>query len=284
MSSYLKAEGVDVAKTRTAYGELAQLNAKYGELATDAGLAAAGFLPPPAGTAADIASLGRSIWMGNWGSALFDVVGLVPIVGDAAKAGKIANRLNDLRRSLDVAKTGMQRAFGKTQKAATKYWDDAVKANKKAYEEALKKCNGKKECRELAANAKGPQYGNTPKSGANGDWVKGERGDGVWKPSNGGPSITYKNGFPDYGPHSAGDVQIPMRGNTTTDFTAATQAHRDKIGDPNWKLPKDYTWHHKEDGVTMQLIPKNVHATGGGASTPHMGGASLYSGSNAAEF
>jgi hypothetical protein len=38
------------------------------------------------------------------------------------------------------------------------------------------------------------------------------------------------------------------------------------------------------EGVTMELIPQNIHATGGGASTPHMGGASLYEGSNASEF
>lgn len=284
MSGYLQREGVDVTKTRAAHAELAALNAKYGELATDAALAAGGALPPPFGTAADVASLGRSLWKGDWGGALLDVAGLVPIVGDGAKGAKIANRLNDLRKSLDVAQTGMQRAFGKTQAAARKYWDDAIKSNKTAYEEALKACNGSKACREAAAAKKGPQYKNTPTSGKNGEWVSGERGDGVWKPANGGPSITYKDGFPNYGPHSKGDVQIPMRGNTSSDFRDADAAMRDKLGDPNWQRPRDHTWHHNEDGTTMQLIPKNVHATGGGASTPHMGGASLYDGSNATQF
>lgn len=289
MSGYLQREGVDIDTTRTAYGELAQLNNKYGELAADAALAAGGVLPPPAGTAVDIVSLGRSLWKGDWGGALFDVVGLVPIVGDGAKAAKITNRLNDLRKAVDVANTGMRRMFTKTNDAARKYWDDLIAKNRKAYEDALKHCDNTRACREAAAAKKGPQYNNTPTSGKNGEWVSGERGDGVWKPANGGPSIKYENGFPQYGDHAIASADIPMKGNTTTDFTAARNAAeeqlRAKFGD-NWKngWKQDYTWHHSENGTTMQLIPKSVHATGDGASTPHMGGASLYDGSNQTAF
>lgn len=290
MSQYLSREGVDVSTTRTAFGELQQLNQKYGELAADATLAGASALPPPAGTAADLASLGRSLWRGNWGDALFDVVGLVPLGGDAIKGARVLNKLNDFRRALDVAKTGVARAMAGTKRAAGKYWDDVVKANRKAYDDALRKCNGSRACKEAAAVHKGPQYKNTPKSGDNGEWVSGERGDGVWKPANGGPEVAYRNGFPDYSPHSAAEVDIPMRGNRTTDFTAATNAAeprlREMYGD-NWRngWKNDYTWHHSENGTTMQLVPNSIHATGNGASTPHMGGASMYGGgSNAAEF
>ena len=278
---------LDPAKTRTAYDELQQLNSKYGELATDAALAAGGALPPPAGTAADVASLGRSLWKGDWGGALLDVVGFVPIVGDAAKAGKIANKLNDLRRALDVAGAGMTRQFRRTKEVAAQYWDDVLATNRRAYDDALKNCTTPA-CRESAALLKGPQYHNTPKSGANGQW-NGERGDGVWNPTNGGPSITYSKGFPDYSPHVysrngvSGDVEIPMQG-TRSDFSTADRAMRDKLGDPNWRRPRNHTWHHKEDGVTMQLIPSNVHATGSGASTPHMGGSSMHGGGQAQEF
>lgn len=284
MSSYLAREGVDIGQTRTAYGELQQLNQKYGELATDVGLAAGGALPPPFGTAADVASLGRSLWKGDWGGALFDVVGFVPIFGDAAKAGRIANKLVDLKRGVDAAASGVARMMNKTKSAATKYWDDIIKRNKAAYEEALKKCNGSKACKEAAALKKGPQYANTPKDGPNGSWTKGERGDGTWTPTNGGPPVEYKNGFPDYKPFSKGEVDIPMQGNRTSDFTNADKAMREKLGDPNWERPSGHTWHHNENGVTMELIPQNVHATGGGASTPHMGGASLHDGSQTAEF
>jgi len=34
--------------------------------------------------------------------------------------------------------------------------------------------------------------------------------------------------------------------------------------------PKDYTWHHVEDGKTMQLVPTDIHDT-----FPHIGGASV---------
>jgi hypothetical protein len=284
MSGYLAKEGVDVNKTRSAYEQLGQLNAKYGEIAADATLAAAGFLPPPAGTAADVVSLGRSLWKGDWGGALFDVIGLVPIAGDAAKAGKIANKLSDLRKSLDVANSAMGKVFNKTKDAAAKYWDDIAKKNRKTYDDAIKGCKDKK-CRDAQAGKKGPQYNNTPTDGANGTW-KGERGDSVWEPSaaKGGPPVTYKNGFPDYSPHAQQSVEIPMRGDRTNDFTAADNAVRQKTGNADWERPDTHTWHHKEDGVTMELIPKSVHATGGGASTPHMGGASMYSGGNAADF
>lgn len=282
MSQALAQGGVDPAKVRTAWDELGQLSSKYGELALDAGLAAGGALPPPFGTAVDVVSLGKSIFTGDWGGALLDLVGFVPLIGDGAKAGKIVNRLNDLRRSIDVASSGLKRSFQRTKEIARKYWDDIAKKNRAAYEEAIKKCTTK-ECRQQAALSKGPQYKNTPKDGPNGRW-EGERGDGTWVPADGSPPIEYKNGFPDYSPHSAGNVDIPMQGNTTTDFANADKAMREQLGDPNWNRPSNYTWHHNENGTTMQLIPKNIHATGGGATTPHMGGASLYSGQQAQEF
>lgn len=282
MGSNLAAAGVDVNQTRSAFGELQQISSKYGELAADTALAAGGALPPPFGTAADIGALGRSLWKRDWGGALFDVVGFVPIIGDAAKGTRIANKLNDLRRSLDVASSAVTRSLNKTKEVAAKYWDDIAKRNRQAYEDAIKNCPDKA-CRDGKAILKGPQYRNTPVDGPNGQW-KGERGDSVWQPSDGRPPVTYKNGFPNYSPYSQGDVSIAMKGNETTDFTAATKAYREQIGDQDWKLPKDMTWHHKEDGVTMQLVPKNIHAVGDGAQSPHMGGASLYSGSNASEF
>jgi hypothetical protein len=40
-----------------------------------------------------------------------------------------------------------------------------------------------------------------------------------------------------------------------------------------WRLNRGYTWHHRENGVTMQLVPTELHA-----SIPHIGGASLQRG------
>lgn len=285
MSSYLDAEGVNTAQTRTAYGELQQLNSQYGELAGDIGLAGASMLPPPAGTAADVVSIGRSLWKGNWGDALFDVVGLVPLGGDAIKGTRLANKLNDFRKALDVANSGMARALDGTKRAAAKYWDDITAANRQKYQDALDACDGTRACRELAAAKKGKQYESTPKSGKNGEWVGGERGDGVWQPANGSPAIPYKNGFPDYSGVREGAVDIPMRGNRsynseTGDFGLAEDAYIKQNG----SLPAGYdegnfTWHHHENGVTMELVPTSSHST-----SRHTGGVSVHSGSHAEGF
>jgi hypothetical protein len=40
-----------------------------------------------------------------------------------------------------------------------------------------------------------------------------------------------------------------------------------------WRLDKGFTWHHRENGVTMQLVPTALHA-----SIPHIGGASFQRG------
>lgn len=282
MSAYLQQAGVDVAETRTAYSQLQDLNKRYGDILLDGGLAAGGLAPPPWGTAADVVSLGRSWTNGTWGDVFFDVIGFVPVL-DLVKGARTGIKLNDLRRGVDAANTAMGRVFQSTKDAAAKYWDDLMQSRKAAYDQAVAACGRNKACRDSKAPLKGPQYANTPTDGPNGAW-RGERGDSVWQPTNGGPPITYTNGFPNYGPYSGGNVEIAMRGNTTTDFTAARDAMRVQTGDPNWTKPSNMTWHHKEDGVTMQLIPKSIHATGGGASTPHMGGASLYDGSNQAGF
>lgn len=54
------------------------------------------------------------------------------------------------------------------------------------------------------------------------------------------------------------------------DFSAARSAMADKLGVKDWKEPKGYTWHHHQDGITMELVPSALHN-----NVPHTGGASL---------
>jgi hypothetical protein len=85
-----------------------------------------------------------------------------------------------------------------------------------------------------------------------------------------GISVTYnKDGYPDFSPHAIKTVRIKdMKGNETSDFTKANNAARAQ--DPTYKRqPDDHTWHHGEDGKTMQLIPSHIHAM-----FPHSGGVS----------
>ena len=62
-------------------------------------------------------------------------------------------------------------------------------------------------------------------------------------------------------------VEIDDMTGKTSDFTQANNEMK-KI-DPNWKKPDDWTWHHKEDGVTMELVPREMHSKTG---IPHAGG------------
>ena len=74
------------------------------------------------------------------------------------------------------------------------------------------------------------------------------------------------DGFPDF--RAAGvvkqEVKIKFSGDHPTDVRAANRAANLK------ETPKDYTWHHHQDGTTMQLIPRKIHK-----ETGHTGGMAL---------
>lgn len=75
-----------------------------------------------------------------------------------------------------------------------------------------------------------------------------------------GVAVTYnKEGFPDFTPYrhpTVKDVQIEFTGERKKDDKAADQA-----AGITEKMRQDekYTWHHHEDGKTMQLVKRDVH-------------------------
>jgi RHS repeat-associated protein len=79
-----------------------------------------------------------------------------------------------------------------------------------------------------------------------------------------GVSVTYRNGYPDFSsfethPSGVTSVQIAQSTNRDADFRAANIA----AGHPEWgdgPPSSDWTWHHNEDGTTMQLVPRDVHS------------------------
>jgi hypothetical protein len=80
-----------------------------------------------------------------------------------------------------------------------------------------------------------------------------------------------KQGHPDFEPHalelpSGGKrVQIEYTGSRSADFNAANKAAGlDEI-------PRNYTWHHLEDGKSMMLVPRELHK-----AVKHSGGVSRY--------
>lgn len=290
-----------VSKVNKAEKELADLDKVYQDIAAEAALAGASMAPPPFGTVADVVSIGRSLWSGDWGGALLDVVGLVPVIGDGikgtAKGAKILAKLDEVEAAIKAAKAALARKksalISKRKNAAQQYWADVKARGKPEYDDAVKNCSTAA-CREMAALKKGPQYAYAPKNGTNGNW-SGERGDGDWIPTPGSKldeglqgfnnrhgtnhdRITYRDGFPDYDPFIykgpggvPGRVEIPLGGGSK-DFPVADRAMREKLGDPNWTRPADYTWHHTPDGATMELVPTSVH---GFPKSGHAGGTSL---------
>jgi A nuclease of the HNH/ENDO VII superfamily with conserved WHH len=272
MSGYLAREGVNIDQRRSAWETLSSMNSAYRELAIDAGLAVGGAVPM-VGWAADAVALGRSWTSGTWTDVIFDLAGFVPALGDTAKGGRILAKIDDLRRTLDIANTAVGRMFQGTREAATKYWADIAKAREEAYQAAVARCSGRQPCIDALPSRKGPQYNNAPSTGGRWD---GERGDGVWHPDGGGAPIKYTNGFPDFSGHVVtsggvpGRVEIPMTG-TSSDRNLADRAMQDLTGDPNWTRPPGTVWHHKEDGVTMELIPSAINSRYG-----HTGGSALY--------
>jgi A nuclease of the HNH/ENDO VII superfamily with conserved WHH len=279
MADFAGQRGLNVNDVKTTGGALRDIAQKYGEFALDAGLAAGGALPPPFGTAADVVSLGRSLGKGDWWGAAFDVIGFVPLLGDAVKGGRVLNKLADLGKVVDELAAGAAKMFGKTESAAKAFW--ASKKNMDAYREALKACDGTKKCLDAAALKKGQQYKSTPKSGEGGNWnPPNGRGDGQWQPTPGSPlanaikpqtSVTYENGFPKFDSFSQGSVKIPQTGNTGKDFDIADELYKKQTGNADWTRPQGMTWHHKEDGTTMMLVPSSVNNNAG-----HAGGAALF--------
>lgn len=279
MADFARSNDLDVNQIRQAGKDLKEMSSAYRELAIDGTLAAAGVIPGY-GWAADVVSLGRSISKGDGWGVLFDVIGFILVFGDAAKGARVVDKLNTVRRVLDQTLSGLTRVFAKTEDVSASFWRS--RRNMTAYNDALKSCSTQK-CLNDAARLKGPQYGKTPRTGGN--WFPPEgRGDGIWTPdpnsslgkflSEGSPprtSIEYENGFPKFDDFSQADVKIPMTGNYAADFDIADDLYRRQLDDPNWTRPRDMTWHHKEDGVTMQLVPNKLNLNAG-----HMGGAALF--------
>ena len=74
-----------------------------------------------------------------------------------------------------------------------------------------------------------------------------------------------EQGFPDFGPYAKAEVKLSsLTGVYRADERLANAAVGLK------KTPKGFVWHHVEDGVTLQLIPKSLNS-----SVKHTGGAAV---------
>lgn len=79
-----------------------------------------------------------------------------------------------------------------------------------------------------------------------------------------------KDGCPDFKKYSRIDIKVErLTGKSDyKDFDLADKAAR--RFEQNFVRSETETWHHHQDGITMQLVPKDLHN-----SIPHTGGAAL---------
>jgi hypothetical protein len=78
------------------------------------------------------------------------------------------------------------------------------------------------------------------------------------------------DGYPDFSPYATHTVRFDppgFQGNHGTDFTDANRAANLP------ETPDGYTWHHHQDGHTMQLVPTEVHD-----AVRHAGGVAIKKG------
>ena len=286
MGQYLhRIEGDTVAQLDRAEAELAALSKSKAWEASKTAADLSGIVDPT--PASDAISMGMSLAEGDWVGAFLSGVSFVPYLGDT-----IAKPLKFARAAKTVA--AIERKAAALAKTISHYKSYAVRIAQRKMAAAAERARRAKAAAERFAESlkcktcpkPSGRFGTQlPTTGA---W-KGEKGNSRWISDDGTVSLDYKEGYPDYTtsdppsiyPKGDGKVEIEMMGNDT-DFRAARDAMREKLGDPKWpgnkdNKPKGYTWHHTEDGATMQLVEIEVHnkAKSGAA---HIGGESLVSG------
>lgn len=248
-------------------------------------LDAAGLVDPT--PISDAAGALLSAARGDWFGAGMSLVSMIPYAGDAigktAKGARLVAKMAQLKeRIADNLVRGKQIMMNALKSDAT-----TLRAKK-----ALDKAARIEDSLVNGCKVGGNRFGtHGPKEG----WVSGDSGHGSWDPSTtgmnkdklediesvtGGKPISFKDGYPDFSEYTPsykaadgsmvpGRVEIQMDG-TKKDFDTASKAMAEKLGLDEFVKPKDMTWHHHQDGVTMELIPTELHK-----NVPHAGGASL---------
>nr|WP_297382682.1 HNH endonuclease [uncultured Roseateles sp.] len=275
-------------------GEIASLEGKLKDLTSSkeweiaqAGVDAAGVVDPT--PISDGISAVMSVAKGDWIGAGLSAVSMIPYLGDAvAKTAKGARAIKKLKELTESISDVMKR-LDALKKNPFKSKKDAAEAVRNARKKAEDACAGCKPHEKYGVH--GLPQSKPPKQ----EWRNGTPGDGTFvrQTPKGELQVPYENGYPNYDkatlggkPVVASNVEIPhmngSQGPDGADFKAAAEEMRKSSGNKHWpganatdsqagqSVPDGYTWHHKEDGVTMQLIPKEAHT-----GVSHTGGASI---------
>jgi hypothetical protein len=279
-------------KLKALQEKAAALEKQLSDLRVDALIDAAGLVDPT--PVSDVIGFARGAARGDWASAALSLVSMVPYAGDVLakpiKGAKLTKKAIALRKQLaDVAARSRQLVADALKQDAAKVAAKRVINKQKRIDKANTLPCGKP----IGGNRFGTQ---SPKKG----W-SGERADSNWRPEKaglpkrklnaiesvtGGKPIKFKDGFPDFSPYvakvkdaagkevrAAVEIAVSKTGDRAADFRRACEAMARKLGVERFDertLPGGpWVWHHKEDGVTMELLKTKLHK-----NVPHSGGVS----------
>jgi A nuclease of the HNH/ENDO VII superfamily with conserved WHH len=236
---------------------------------------------------------------GEWIDAGISALGVVPYIGDLAKAGKLGAFARTIEKAVDLAKVDAEFARA-ARPVLQKIRDgiDTLPLDKlpRAVGEPLQRMQHKlgeffragavvtRPVRLEASMLDGrgfflgkanagpnaPLYRNWLDSGRR---VEVNPDASITYINRQGVSVRYTEGAPDFRPfmnHPSGlrQTRIEVTGNHPVDFKRANES----VGHVDWgaRSPPGYSWHHHEDGRTMQLVRSDVHT-----EFSHRGGAAL---------
>jgi hypothetical protein len=236
---------------------------------------------------------------GEWIDAGISALGVVPYIGDLAKAGKLGAFARTIEKAVDLAKVDTEfaraarpvlqkirdgidtlpldklpRAVGEPlQRMQHKLGDffraDAV-ATKPVRLEASMLDGRSFFLGKANAGPNAPLYRNWLESGRR---IEVNPDASIAYINRQGIGVRYTEGAPDFRPfmnHPSGvrQTRIEVTGSHPVDFKRANAA----VGHAEWgsRSPPGYSWHHHEDGTTMQLVRSDVHT-----EFSHRGGAAL---------
>lgn len=283
MGQALERDTIGQAALGKQTGALAEIDGMVRSEALRGAVDTAGLVDPT--PISDLLGAGMSLYSGDFVGAGMSLVSCIPYVGDAVgkttKGARAMKRLAALKERAEKAVEAIKKIRMDSRKRAA----EAVKAKRrKEAAEQLKKKKNCKQCPE-EINPYGTQLPTT------GKW-DGQKGNSRWTSDDGKYSVDYKDGHPDFSTAKGFDgspilkdrVDIEMTG-ADSDFRQARDAMRDKTGNRFWPgteqnpsgratAPDGYTWHHSDNGTTMELVRSDVHdkAISGAA---HSGGASI---------
>jgi len=246
--------------------ELAELERQELWEGAKLGVDAVGMVDPT--PVADVIGAGMALSDGDWlGAGLSVVAAVVPFAGDAVAKGikgtRAAKALAKLDRLLAKRKARLADAVantGKVKQAAQRKlrrkkafgWEGPKNPGDGGHAPGAKKTAGGAARRNNQPDLKKwKEKGGTVRENPDGTKTF-RRKDGV--------EVTYdKDGFPDFAKHrhpEVKDVEIEFTGDYYKDNKLADEAAGIT---EEMRISEKYTWHHHQDGKTMQLIKRNVH-------------------------